>query len=297
MKETLSSSHASVMRVADGFNIVVEKAGSESAPIVVLLHGGGQTRRSWSRTTSALVSEGYAVISFDARGHGESDWAPDGDYSLAAYARDLQSLLSGYDASRTILVGASIGAATALLHTSGERPPPAALVLVDMVLQPAPGSGRRLINFMTGNPNGFATLADAAAAVNAFNPARDKVTDIFRLLPNLRLGDDHRYRWHWDPRLFGDPEQPSLPEFGWLAGLVSGRIRSPTLLIRGDQSEVVDDAGVEHLGSVIPHLQTAVIKGAGHMVVGDSNHLFNDALIGFLKKLRPNQIALSSSDN
>lgn len=282
-----------MVRVADGLDIAVDKAGPESAPLIVLLHGGGQTRRSWARTSSALLAEGYAVISFDARGHGESGWAPDGDYSPAAQARDLQSIVSGYDPGRIALVGASMGAVTALFHASGETPPPAALVLVDMVLQPVPGSGQRLLDFMTGSPDGFATLEDAAAAVDAFNPARGKTADVSRLLPNLRLGNDDRYRWHWDPRLFGDPEKPNPPDFSWLAGRVSGRVRSPALLIRGGQSEVVDDAGVEHMRRLIPHLQTAVIEGAGHMVAGDSNHLFNDSLIGFLKKeLQPHQNTL-----
>lgn len=275
-----------LVRVADGLNIAVEKAGPENALTVVLLHGGGQTRRSWSRTASALLSEGYAVISFDARGHGESDWAADGDYSPAAQARDLQSILSGYDASRVVLVGASMGAVTALFYATGEMPPPAALVLVDMVLQPVSDSGLRLLNFMTGNPDGFATLADAAAAIDAFNPAREKTSDVSRLLPNLRIGQDQRYRWHWDPRLFGDLDKPTLPDWSGLADRVSGRVGSPTLLIRGEQSEVVDDAGIEHMSGLIPHLQTAVIEGAGHMVVGDSNHLFNDAVIDFLKKSR-----------
>lgn len=287
MKKAPSSSHVGKVRVSGGVDIAVEKAGPEDAPIVVLLHGGGQTRRSWLRTVSALLREGYAVVSFDARGHGESDWAPDGDYSPAAQERDLKSIIAGYDASRIALVGASMGAITALFHASSETAAPAALVLVDMVLQPIPGSGRRLLDFMTGHSNGFATLADAAAAVDAFNPAREKGTDISRLLPNLRLGEDHRYRWHWDPRLFGDPEKPAPPEFGWLAGRVSGRVNAPTLLIRGDRSEVVDDAGVKHMRGLIPQLQTAVIKGAGHMVVGDSNHLFNDALVRFLKKELP----------
>ena len=53
-------------------------AGDRERGVVVLLHGGGQTRHSWARTAGRLAAGGWTAITFDARGHGESDWRPGG---------------------------------------------------------------------------------------------------------------------------------------------------------------------------------------------------------------------------
>jgi alpha-beta hydrolase superfamily lysophospholipase len=63
----------------DGLSLVADVGGADNAPTVILAHGGGQTRHSWSGAMERLIQEGYHVINFDARGHGESDWAPDGN--------------------------------------------------------------------------------------------------------------------------------------------------------------------------------------------------------------------------
>src|SRR5580698_8397894 len=76
--------------------------------IVVLLHGGGQTRHSWANTGARLAGAGFEAIALDMRGHGESGWAPDGDYTLDTFAADLVAF-AGTLASPPALVGASLG--------------------------------------------------------------------------------------------------------------------------------------------------------------------------------------------
>ena len=55
---------------------------------VLLAHGGGQTRHSWGGTAEKLASNGHRVVSIDLRGHGDSSWDADGDYSMADYCTD-----------------------------------------------------------------------------------------------------------------------------------------------------------------------------------------------------------------
>lgn len=69
-----------------------------------------------------------------------------------------------------------------------------------------------------------------------------------------------------------------------LSNDIQGNISSPTLLIRGGESEIVDDAGAAHLRSLIPQLVEYVIPEAGHMVVGDDNDGFAVVLGEFLEK-------------
>ena len=59
---------------------------SEEGPSVVFLHGGGQTRHSWGGTARQVAARGLTAYTLDARGHGDSDWAPDGDYRLVRFA-------------------------------------------------------------------------------------------------------------------------------------------------------------------------------------------------------------------
>src|SRR5580658_235598 len=78
----------------DGNQLAADVAGPEDGPPVVLLHGGGQTRHSWGTTLGALARHGWRAYSVDLRGHGDSEWAPDGDYTLDAFAGDVAAVAS-----------------------------------------------------------------------------------------------------------------------------------------------------------------------------------------------------------
>jgi pimeloyl-ACP methyl ester carboxylesterase len=269
----------------DNVVIVGDVAGSCAAPTVVLLHGAGQTRYSWAGTLDALADTGYCGIAYDARGHGESGWSLDGDYSHAVRARDLKSLLS--QATKPVaLVGASMGGVTAM-RAIVDGLQPDALVLVDIVLRPDPLGVARIRDFMKGNPDGFATLEAAVSAVAAYNPARPRPKDSSRLLRNLRLSDDGRLHWHWDPRIL----PPNLEDdIASMESLVEG-MRSappiPTLLIRGARSDVVTEASVAEFREILPALEVIDVASAGHMVAGDSNDIFNRAILDFLEEHFP----------
>ena len=78
--------------VAPGIALAADLAGRPGAPTVILGHGGGQTRHSWDRCEDQLARAGYLAINYDLRGHGDSDWSPDGDYGVETRARDLMAL-------------------------------------------------------------------------------------------------------------------------------------------------------------------------------------------------------------
>src|SRR5215210_3479894 len=76
-----------------GVTIAGDSWGDPAGPLVILQHGGGQTRHAWRGTGQRLGSAGYHVVAFDARGHGDSDWAPDGVYGQDAMVDDLCAVL------------------------------------------------------------------------------------------------------------------------------------------------------------------------------------------------------------
>jgi pimeloyl-ACP methyl ester carboxylesterase len=280
--ESVKSPHPVSYRSPAGVTLAGDAYGDPSAPPVILLHGGGQTRHAWGGTAAALGRCGRHAIAIDLRGHGDSDWASDGDYSLEAYAADLRAVAGGF-AERPAVVGASLGGMAALLaEGEGQGGVASAIVLVDVTPRVQPGGVERIISFMTSNPDGFATLEEAADAVAAYVVHRPRPKDLNGLRKNLRLGDDGRYRWHWDPRMMtGDRRVSGTRDIDRLERAARG-LRVPTLLVRGRMSDVVSEEDARAFLTLVPHARYADVSGAGHMVAGDRNDRFTDAVVEFL---------------
>lgn len=271
---------------ADGVTIAADQIGEPSQPTAILMHGGGQTRHSWGAATKTLGAAGFCALNLDLRGHGDSSWAPDGNYRLDAFVDDLRSIM------RTLpqppaLIGASMGGLTALLAIGESAEPLArALVLVDITPNINMEGAKEIGDFMKASPNGFASLDEAAAAVSKYLPHRPRPTSTRGLLKNLRLRDDGRYYWHWDPKMIsGDRSSDPSPLINRLEA-AARNIKVPTLLIRGGLSRVVSMESVGRFRELMPHAEFANIEHADHMVAGDRNDAFNAPLIEFLQRHR-----------
>jgi pimeloyl-ACP methyl ester carboxylesterase len=271
-------------RGAGSVDLVGDIEGPWSGPPVVLLHGGGQTRHAWGGTTKALAAQGFLAVTLDLRGHGSSDWAPDGDYSISAYADDLRAVIQ--QIGRPVaLVGASLGGLTSLIAT-GEQPrlDATAVVLVDVTPRMDAAGRDHIGGFMRSHPEGFATVEEAADAVSSFLPHRPRPADVSGLRKNLRVGEDGRYHWHWDPAFLALNrlgEETSRPERFEAA---ARQIDIPILLVRGGSSEVVSEEGASAFREVVPSAEYVDVPGARHMVAGDQNDIFTFAVVEFLDR-------------
>ena len=117
---------------AQGVTIAGDSWGPETGPLVFLQHGGGQTRHAWKSAGEFLGGAGYYAVAFDARGHGDSDWAPDGVYGQDIMVEDLLCVIDQLGGRRPVLVGASMGGGTSLVAIGEDRVDATALVLVDI---------------------------------------------------------------------------------------------------------------------------------------------------------------------
>ena len=277
----------------DGNRVAGDAAGDPSSPPVVLLHGGGQTRHSWGTTLGSLAARGWRAYSLDLRGHGDSQWAEDGDYTLDAFAGDVVAISRTFS-TPPALVGASLGGISSLAAI-GERPAEAvarALVLVDVAPRIEEVGRNRIGEFMMDRmETGFGSLDEVADAIQAYNPHRPRPTNLAGLEKNLRRRDDGRWYWHWDPafisgRLGGSDEtRASLVDPERLAQAALG-VLVPTLLVRGRMSDLLSEEGAQELLELVPHARLVDVSGAGHMVAGDRNDVFNDAVVSFLDEVR-----------
>ena len=265
-----------------GMRLRADAWGDPDAPAVLLLHGGGQTRHAWGGTAQALARDGRCAIALDQRGHGDSEWHPDGEYRLGAFAADLACVLERLPAAPA-LVGASLGGLAILLAAETPGFDPGTVVLVDVAPRLEPEGTRRITAFMTERRDGFASLEEAAEYIAAYTRERTRARNLDGLAKVLRLGDDGRYRWHWDPRFISDLGPSELVDRERLLGCAR-RIAAPALVVRGRQSDVLSPEGAAELVAAFPDAELVDVSGAGHMVAGDRNEIFTQAVAGFLRR-------------
>lgn len=272
---------------ADGITLRADARGDPGAPPVLFLHGGGQTRHAWGGTADALARDGRLAISLDLRGHGESDWAPgESPYRLERFAADIRAVIAQL-ADPPALVGASLGGLTTLLAV-GEATAPiaAAAVLVDIAPRIEPKGAQRITSFMIGRPDGYASLDEVADAIADYTRHRSRPRDLESLKKNLRVGENGRYYWHWDPRFMG-PDGPAEIIDRERLFASARRLAIPTLLVRGRESDILSDEGVREFLEHLPDARYVDVGGAGHMVAGDRNDAFTEAVRAFLAHSAP----------
>jgi pimeloyl-ACP methyl ester carboxylesterase len=272
-----------------GVRIVSDRLGDPQARAVVFLHGGGQTRRSWARAAAAVARRGWQAVTIDLRGHGESDWSTEGDYRVVSFAGDVQEVLRSLP-PRPVLVGASLGGFTSMLLV-GEISPgiASAVVLVDIVPNMEQSGATRIHNFMSDRvEEGFASLDEVADAIAEYNPHRPRPTDLEGLTTNLRRRGD-RWYWHWDPQFISGtaPFPPfEVTDTDRMHAAVDAILRSgvPMLLIRGQMSDLVSQERADEFLARFPQVEFTDVRGAGHMVAGDRNDIFAEAVLDFLSR-------------
>ena len=276
-----------------GVTIVADHWAGPRSP-VVLAHGGGQTRHSWGGTARTLAERGHRVVSIDLRGHGDSTWAADRDYSMAAYRDDAVAVVEWVGAP-VVWVGASLGGMTGLHAVDAAPHRFAALVLVDITPRPAKQGTERILEFMADRAvEGFGSLEEAADAIAAYQPHRPRPKDLSGLAKNLRLGEDARWRWHWDPAFLdvrtggtGGSSEHARDRHHDELEAVARRLTLPTLLVRGKLSDLVTEDEVVAFREMVPHAEDVDVAGAAHMIAGDRNDVFTAAVLDFIERHDP----------
>ena len=278
----------------DGNRLAADAIGDPADPSVVLLHGGGQTRHSWGTTLESLAAHGWRAYSVDLRGHGDSEWAADGDYTLDAFAGDVVAICRALG-DAPALVGASLGG-LASLAAIGEHPDDAiarALVLVDVA--PRIGGARSQSDRRVHDGEHGRRLRDRSTR----SPMRSSATT--RTARGRRTSKGSRRTCASAPMVGGTGtgiprssaagsaaptrRASSLTDPARLQ-MAARALRVPTLLVRGRVSDLLSEEGARELLELVPHAKMVDVAEAGHMVAGDRNDLFNDAVVSFLDDVK-----------
>ena len=278
-------------RSFDGLCLEADEWAGGKNRTVLLAHGGGQTRQAWKGTAERLSGEGWPVVSLDLRGHGESEWATDENYSVEAFSGDLLSVVSELE-EPPIIVGASLGGIAAMFAQAQAPPgetPFSALVLVDITPTIRPEGVAKIRTFMRQHlAEGFDSLEEASRVISEYMPHREQPRDLSGLAKVLRKGPDGRFRWHWDPKFATGGMTPGKNRERHeqhLKELASGLSQLPVLLVRGRMSELVSEEDASRFLELVPHASYVDVSGAAHMVAGDRNDVFADALLEFVREV------------
>jgi pimeloyl-ACP methyl ester carboxylesterase len=274
-------------RVPENITLVADEwnRGASSAaerPSILLLHGGGQNRFSWKNTSQILADQGMHVVALDSRGHGDSDRAPDANYSVDALCGDTLAVLDQIGRP-VILIGASMGGMTGMLVADEAGPEKVTkLVLVDVVPRYDKDGSARIRDFMASGMDGFESLEEAADAVAAYLPYRTKPRSPEGLKKNLRRRDG-RWFWHWDPAFLTAPTDDPFVRMERLEQAVMD-LTIPILLIRGKLSDVVSAEGVKDFLEKVPRAEFVELADAGHTAAGDDNDAFSEVVVRFVSR-------------
>lgn len=252
---------------------------SEDAPALVMLHGYTGHARSWDRFAEALSAR-YRVLALDQRGHGESDWAPPDAYGTLQMVADLEAFVAALGLTRFTLLGLSMGGQVAM-HYAGSQPEALArLVIVDIGPELI-ASGMSRIRENQSNRDVFDTVEEAFAQARAVNPRPPEAHHFARVRASLMRTADGRWTYRFD-RALRDPSNPRArpsTEENWAA---VSRIAVPTLVLRGDASDILHPEVAARMVETIGDCQLVEIPDCGHPIPLDQPDRFLAAVTTFL---------------
>lgn len=244
--------------------------GRDGLPPLLLLHGAAQTAHSFDEVAPGLAHD-HHVVALDQRGHGDSDWAP--RYDRDAFVGDIAAVLDDHGWADATLLAMSLGGLNAIAFAAARPERVRGLVVIDVVPTVATAGtqaiGRQLA------VHDFATFEDAVQHAHAFNPRRTLANIRERLRHAMRKGAHGRWVYKFDPAIGGAAGRD--PEALWFA---VGRLRCPTLLVRGGESNILTAEGAARFLRTVSGSRMAEVPGAGHSVMGDNPG-------GFLAAVRP----------
>lgn len=259
--------------------------GTVGKPDLLFLHGAGLTARTWDLVCLTLCRESRC-LALDLRGHGDSDWPADGNYDIDALVDDIEAAADALQLSRFGMVGMSLGGITAFGYAARHPDRLRGLVLVDSgprrTQQDTGGYGRRRVQEFMAGPSALPSVDAFVERAAEFNHRRDRRLLRRSLLHNLRQLPDGSWTWKYDRDGLMRRRRDGVGMRQRELWDHASRIRCPTLVVRGGESDVFSDEDAAELAAALPRAEWARVEGAGHTVQGDNPRGLLDLLGAFL---------------
>ena len=257
--------------------------GDPAAPPIVLLHGGHQSAHSWD-LVSLHLAQHYHVLALDQRGHGDSEWARDVEYSNHTMALDALAFLDAMELRKPILIGHSMGGRNSLILTKQDPSRLRALVIVDVGPEVSDRGRAAIAGFVQENQE-FENLEHFVANVRKYDPYRPREHIERTVKYNMLQRADGKFVSKCDsnPRRLGIVRGQGPMENITLED--AGAFHLPVLLVRGERSNILAPDAAERFRDALPQGRLVTVPNCGHNVHGQNTLGFIAALGEFLQTL------------
>lgn len=276
-----AASNRITVTAPDGLNLAGEVHGPADGPPIVFLHGGGQSRAAWRGAAKRLGLAGYKACTMDLRGHGDSDWSETMGYGFDDYVGDLAAVITALGGQPATIVGASLGGHIGLLTAARYPQQVRVLMMADVTPWIDEDSGDAMRAELRAANRGFVSVDEVSAMVSRLRGTPPPASGSAGLLRHLRQGEDGRFYFRWDVRLMNDALLHGGGE-GGLFQMAAATLRVPVLVMRAEHSTLTSPEQVAAFRKVHPAVEEVMIAGAGHMVSGDVNDVYADAIMAYL---------------
>ncbi len=278
------------LAVTDGLTLHALEWSREGVPMV-LVHGFGNEAHLWDDFAPTVAGH-YRVIALDLRGHGDSDWDPDGRYDYTNHVADLEAVTRELGVERMVLVGFSLGGRVAMLYAGLHPEKLAGMVIVDSApVLDARGTTRIRMEVAEHRDPAFSTLSEYENILAHNYPAATPEA-IKRMARNgLRQREDGKYVLKMDTAYRGargpklGPDELASREEQHVKDMWAAleKLPCPTLVVRGAASDIMSPEVADRMvDEVIPNATLAVVPQAGHSVMTDNPEEFNKAVAEFV---------------
>lgn len=253
---------------------------------IVFLHGAALNAHTWDVVCLSLRQQ-YHCHALDQRGHGESSWAEDADYSGDAHRGDIEAFVDHLGLDQFVLVGHSMGGFNAFTYAFHHSHRLAALVLVDSGPTMLTKGARRIVEFVTETAE-LDSLDHVIQKAIEFNPRRDPRLLRHSVLHNFRQNPNGKWTRKTDLRMWhgltnrGRDREQLAERFRQVH-----RISCPTLIVQGGLSDVFTRDDAQALAQQFSNGHFTQVGEAGHTVQGDNPRVLAEVLSGFLGKVLP----------
>jgi pimeloyl-ACP methyl ester carboxylesterase len=250
--------------------------GEPGRPQILLLHGGNQSCHSWD-LVSLHLADRYHVFALDQRGHGDSEWSREIDYTIEAMVDDAAAFIDDQQLRDPIVFGHSMGGRVALTLALRHAGIASALVIVDVGPELTDEGMRTIQNFVVHNVefDDLDVFLDNVAKYDPFRP-REHIARTVKY--NMLRRVDGKYMSKVDHRRLPTPN----------ADLTLGMVAAlslPVLIVRGAESNIFLPDAAERFAAALPQGQLVTVDATGHNVHSGNTPGFLSAVAPFLAEL------------
>jgi pimeloyl-ACP methyl ester carboxylesterase len=250
---------------ANGLRLHYLDYGNDGAPWVVCVHGLTGNAHNFDALAPHLAAK-YHLISVDVRGRGDSNWGPPTEYLNQNYVTDLTKMLEELSIARASLIGTSMGGIISMMYAGGWPERVERLVINDIGPEIDPAGLARIANYVGTAPERFKDISEVVKYYKENYPAMAKLADSVvadQVKWSVKPGTDGALAWKMDPNI-RRPLRGGTAQQRFDLWVPYARIASPTLIVRGADSDVLDRGTASRMCQVLKRAKVVEVPGVGH---------------------------------